>query len=209
MLPDKIIYLIRHGETDLNKQGIVQGRGIDADLNAMGRRQAQAFFDRYKNIPFSKIYVSALKRTQQTVQPFIDLGIPFEKLADLDELSWGRLEGQPNNEEVRKIFKDLANKWEAGHYADKVKGGESPEDVDNRLKNAMAHILAHTEEKTILICMHGRAMRILLCQLTNTPLSKMLMFPHGNTALYTLELRNQKFSIREFNNTDHLEKRPE
>jgi bisphosphoglycerate-dependent phosphoglycerate mutase len=43
MHPIKDIYLIRHGETDYNRLGVVQGSGIDADLNDLGRRQAQAF----------------------------------------------------------------------------------------------------------------------------------------------------------------------
>jgi broad specificity phosphatase PhoE len=45
---DKELYIIRHGETDLNKQGIVQGRGINSDLNDTGRAQAAAFFKMYK-----------------------------------------------------------------------------------------------------------------------------------------------------------------
>ena len=41
----KDIYLIRHGETDYNRMGVVQGSGIDADLNELGNRQAQAFLN--------------------------------------------------------------------------------------------------------------------------------------------------------------------
>ena len=89
----KILYIVRHGQTDLNKQGIVQGRGRDTDLNEEGRAQANLFFQAYKYVPFDKIYISKLKRTQQSIQQFIDLGIPFEKLEGLDELGWGELEG--------------------------------------------------------------------------------------------------------------------
>jgi broad specificity phosphatase PhoE len=39
------------------------------------------FLNKYKTIPFDKIYVSNLKRTLQTIQPFIELEIPFQKLA--------------------------------------------------------------------------------------------------------------------------------
>ena len=74
----KKIYLIRHGETKYNKLGIVQGSGVDSDLNETGIEQANAFFEHYKNISFDKIYTSKLKRSQQSVQQFIDLGIPYE-----------------------------------------------------------------------------------------------------------------------------------
>ena len=40
----KEIYIIRHGETELNRLGIVQGRGVDSDLNDTGRAQAEAFY---------------------------------------------------------------------------------------------------------------------------------------------------------------------
>jgi bisphosphoglycerate-dependent phosphoglycerate mutase len=72
---DKEFYIIRHGETDLNKQGIIQGRGIDSDLNDTGRAQAAAFYAMYKDLTFDKVYTSALKRTHQTVKGFIDAGL--------------------------------------------------------------------------------------------------------------------------------------
>lgn len=62
----------------------------------------------------------------------------------------------------------------------------------------------YTDEKLVLVCMHGRAMRLLLCLLANKPLSEMGDFPHLNTTLYKVELTGDKFSIVEFNNTDHL-----
>ncbi len=68
----KDIYLIRHGETDYNRMRVVQGSGIDADLNELGKRQAQAFFEHYQNLALDKIYTSALRRTHQSVKGFID-----------------------------------------------------------------------------------------------------------------------------------------
>src|SRR6201989_1015864 len=95
----KTLYVVRHGQTDLNKQGIVQGRGRDTDLNEEGRKQARQFFGAYKSVAFDMIYISELKRTQQSIQPFIDLGIPYQKLSGLDELAWGIYEGTPNTPE--------------------------------------------------------------------------------------------------------------
>ena len=89
----KKLYIIRHGETEYNKLGMVQGSGIDAPLNETGELQAEAFYQAYHHIPFQKIYTSNLGRTQQTVQKFIDQGIPYEALADMREISWGSQEG--------------------------------------------------------------------------------------------------------------------
>jgi broad specificity phosphatase PhoE len=201
----KEIYIIRHGETELNRLGIVQGRGVNSDLNDTGRSQALAFYNYYKDIKFDKIYTSKLKRTHQTVQHFLDSGLPWEQLEGLDELAWGIWEGKPNTEEARAAFKEIVEKWQGGNYEAKFEGGESPNEVMFRLEEALNVIKSKTDEKRVLVCMHGRAMRLLLCLLLKKPLSEMADFPHQNTTLYKLNLDNDgHFTVVDFNNTDHL-----
>lgn len=200
----KEIYIIRHGETDLNKLGIVQGRGIDSDLNETGQAQAEAFFKYYSTIKFDKIYTSSLKRTHQTVNGFIELGIPWQQLKGFDELAWGLWEGQPSSSESISAFRELMENWQASNYDAKFEGGESPNEVQLRLQEAMQIVQSNITEDCILICMHGRAMRLLLCLLLGKALSEMGDFPHQNTTLYKLNYINGKFVVVDFNNTDHL-----
>ncbi|GAA4913641.1 histidine phosphatase family protein [Mucilaginibacter defluvii] len=200
----KTLYIVRHGQTDLNKQGIVQGRGMNTDLNDEGRAQAALFYEAYKQVPFDKIYISELKRTQQSIQKFIDLDIPFEKLAGLDELAWGRLEGQTSTPENKAAFLDLMRNWLDGNLDAKIEGGESPNEVKLRQQEAIKVILSHPEEKNVLVCMHGRAMRLLMCLLTERPLTEMDSFPHQNLVLYKVTYDGQKFEIVDFNNSLHL-----
>lgn len=200
----KTLYIVRHGQTELNKQGIVQGRGMNTDLNDEGRKQAGLFFNAYKDVPFDKIYISELKRTQQSIQQFIDLGIPYEKLAGLDELAWGVLEGSPSTQESKSAFLKIIRDWVSGNLDSAFEGGESPNQVLKRQKEAMEVIMSHPEEKTVLICMHGRAMRLLLCLLTEQPLTEMETFPHQNLVLYKVTYDGAKFHIAEFNNAQHL-----
>ncbi|SEB15369.1 histidine phosphatase family protein [Pedobacter hartonius] len=201
---DKELYIIRHGETDLNKQGIIQGRGIDSDLNNTGREQAAAFYAMYKDVPFDKVYTSALKRTQQTVQQYIDAGLPWEKHPELDELAWGEWEGTQTSEHAIGAFKDMTEKWQGGDYDAHFAGGESPNDVALRLKVIIEIIKSRSDEKLILVCMHGRALRLLLCLFSGKPMSAMYDFPHQNTGLYKVTLTGDTFTITDENNTDHL-----
>ncbi|HVV54946.1 MAG TPA: histidine phosphatase family protein [Mucilaginibacter sp.] len=200
----KTMYIVRHGQTELNKLGIVQGRGRDTDLNDEGRRQAGQFFAAYRHIPFDKIYISTLKRTQQSIQRFIDLGIPYEKLSGLDELAWGVLEGQPSTPANKAAFLKLIRQWLDGKLDSKFEGGESPNEVKARQLEALDVIMGHPEETTVLICMHGRAMRLFMCVLLGKPLTEMESFPHQNLVLYKVTWDGIKYEIADFNNALHL-----
>ncbi|MGN6397025.1 MAG: histidine phosphatase family protein [Mucilaginibacter sp.] len=201
---NKTLYIVRHGQTELNKRGIVQGRGMDTDLNDEGRKQAGQFFEAYKNVKFDKIYISSLKRTRQSIQQFIDLGIPYEKLSGLDELAWGIHEGQEATEENKAAFLHLMRDWMDGDLDAKFEGGESPNEVKARQQEALNIIMSRPEEETVLICMHGRALRLILCLLTERPLTEMDNFPHQNLVLYKVYYNGEKFEIIDFNNAGHL-----
>jgi len=205
-LKQKTIYLIRHGETDFNRRGVVQGSGVDSDLNAMGRAQAAAFFQAYQHIPFTKIYISTLKRTYQSVELFLETGIPHERLAGLNEISWGSREGKTPNTFDNEYYRDLIGNWNAGNTGMPTEDGESPEQVMQRQKPAIEHILSRPDENPVLVAMHGRAMRILLAWLMEQPLSTMDQFEHSNLCLYVLNYsyETQRFSIEVSNDSTHL-----
>jgi len=200
----KKIYIIRHGQTDFNLKGIVQGSGVDSSLNAKGIAQAQAFFQMYQHVEFDKIYTSALKRTSQSVDPFIAKGLPHEKLAGLNEISWGTKEGQRITPQEDAYYHWMLNQWQLGNTHERIEGGESPDDVFKRQESALDHIMSQKDEHTVLVCMHGRAMRILLCRILNYPLRSMDMFEHENLCLYMLEFTGSMFVVKMYNDTAHL-----
>ena len=202
----KIIYLIRHGETDFNRKGAVQGRGIDAGLNETGRKQARAFYEKYRHIPFQRVYISSLKRTYQTALGFIEAGIPFERFEGLDEISWGKAEGVTLEENGYEIFNALLERWRNGETFAAMEAGESPEEVAARQSEVIREILARKEEELVLLTMHGRAMRILLSSILGYPLHEMDRFEHTNTCLYILEYDYERgrFELILSNDISHI-----
>ncbi|MBX2966292.1 MAG: histidine phosphatase family protein [Cyclobacteriaceae bacterium] len=200
----KKIYIVRHGQTDFNLRGIVQGSGVDSSLNDLGRAQTRAFFEAYRTVPFDKVYTSVLKRTIESARSFIDAGLPHESLAGLNEISWGKKEGQPITPEEDAYYHYMLAEWRKGETQLRIEGGESPQDVVNRMQPAIEHIMKQPDEKTVLIYMHGRAIRILLCQLLNYPLRSMDMFEHENACLYVLNYSGSMFSVERHNDTAHL-----
>ncbi|MGC3946668.1 MAG: histidine phosphatase family protein [Chryseolinea sp.] len=203
-MTSKKIYVVRHGQTDFNLQNIVQGSGVDSDLNDRGREQAAAFYKAYHQVPFDKIYTSALKRTRQSVQSFIDQGLPVESLAGLNEISWGTKEGYRITPDEDEYYHHMLREWQAGDTSLRIEGGESPDDVVKRMQPAVDHILSRPDEKTVLVCMHGRAIRILLCMLLRYPLRCMDTFDHQNLCLYLLDYNGSFFTLDRYNDTTHL-----
>jgi broad specificity phosphatase PhoE len=203
-LDSKKIYIVRHGQTDFNLRNIVQGSGVDSSLNERGIAQAKAFFEHYKHVPFDKVYTSTLKRTTETVQSFLDLGIPSESFAGLNEISWGNKEGFKITPEEDQYYHYMLKQWQIGNTSLKIEEGESPDDVVRRMKPVVKYIMGRTDEKTVLICMHGRAIRILLCILLDYPLKSMDMFEHENLCLYLLDYTAGTFSIELHNDVSHL-----
>ena len=100
------LYLARHGETDWNAQGLIQGQ-TDIPLNETGRAQARALGEllRNQNLRFDAVYASPLSRTKRTAE----LAVPNVQIildARLGERSLGELEGQPLSR-LRELEGDL------------------------------------------------------------------------------------------------------
>lgn len=201
---EKEIYIIRHGQTDLNAQGIVQGKGVDAPLNELGQKQAQAFYEAYKHVPFDALYSSTLLRAKQTIEPFKHKGLPHIVDGDLDEIGWGDAEGKANFTDHSDLFANLTAAWKSGNTAEALPGGESPDAMQVRQLRFIEKLKAAPYNK-ILIATHGRYIRGLMCTLTNQGLCNMDNFDHTNLCLYKVNLlSNGSFEIEQHNSQGHL-----
>ena len=200
-MSSKKIYIVRHGQTDYNLKHVVQGGGIDSCLNQNGVNQAHAFYESNNHIKFDKVYYTGLKRTKQSVAKFLNDGIPHEAVPDLNEISWGKYEGVPMDHSENEYYLNMISRWSQGDLDHCIERGESPNIAAKRLKRGIEHVLKQ-EDKTILICMHGRAMRILLCILFSYDLKYMDLFEHQNLCCYQLTQLGQKnFRLDSFTTT--------
>ena len=198
----KTIHIIRHGQTEFNKLRIIQGSGVDSDLNERGRQQGQLFYEKYKEHPFEVVLTSTLKRTHQTVRPFIESGLPWEQFHEIVEMNWGVHEGKSGNEDMRKDYERVIL---SGNFDERIEEGESINEMAERLQKFIDHLPTRVEQN-ILVCIHGRAMRCLICLLEQKELKEMESYPHSNTGLYLVEYSTEGFLVIEKNNTEHLKK---
>jgi phosphoserine phosphatase len=199
------IYIIRHGETEMNRLGIVQGSGVDSDLNDVGRQQAQLFHEYYKDVHFDAILTSKLKRTHQTVAPFLEKGIVWEQFAELNEISWGTHEGKAPDPNNRQAFDNLMKAWNSGNYDARIEGGESARELADRLQIVVAHFgNLKVVKRNVLVCTHGRTLSCLVALLHNVSLHEMRNHKHQNTCLYKFHYLDGEFVMELENDVRHL-----
>lgn len=158
----KIVYLFRHGETDLNKNRIIQGSDIDSSLNENGVAQAKELAEKLVNSGIEYIYSSPLTRAFSTAE-FVakKLDISIEKLSDLREISFGKFSSMSivdiDKELGENFYKNFSKTTAYDNFV--FKDGESKVTVRNRFMNCVENILADTKYSTIGIASHGIALK--------------------------------------------------
>ncbi len=199
------IYIARHGETEYNRQGKMQGRGIDIPLNRTGRLQARAISEVLQDKSLDYIFSSSLMRSVETAEIIAwTLRMKYRSYPELDEMDFGRFEGKPSNE-IEKDLDKVHQTWQNGDTDYVIEGGESPSMVLDRVMSRMDNILEEHAGSTILFILHGRLIRILLSNWLGYPLSDMHRIEHSNGALYHLKKNDDSFEVGYLHKTDHLE----
>jgi probable phosphoglycerate mutase len=203
----QLLYLLRHGQTDFNLLDKVQGSGHDTPLNETGRSQALAFHRHYAGEPFDAFYCSMLQRSRQTLEPFVSdpfyKDIPLHARSGLNEFNWGVFEGH-SFDEFDTVYRQLVEDWKEGKEDAAPPGGDSPAMVAARMQPVVDELRQSSCQRP-LICLHGRALRLLLCLLTGKPSSSMEDFDHSNLCLYTMLQKGDFYDVVQANDTNHLE----
>lgn len=163
MILKKSFYYLRHGKTDWNEQGLMQGQA-DIPLNAIGLEQAYEAQHYFENIKIDRICHSPLSRAKQTAEIINEkLQVPLISIEQLKEIYLGELEGQSRSSYFG-VSKDTAKEkswmhdWKEGNVqADKM---EAYIDYKNRIITGINQALSYGENT--LIVGHGMVHRTLL-----------------------------------------------
>lgn len=205
LLEMKEIYLIRHGETEYNRKGIIQGCGVDMPLNHRGVLQADAFYNYYKEINFDVVVHSNLIRSKQTILPFLnDQDLPSIELREIREISWGAYEGKTYTPELRADYATMLKDWSGGKLDSCLAGGESAAELFERVEIGIQTILSLDAQK-ILVCSHGRTIRAMMCAFQKLDPSHMENYEHSNTGLFLMHHVDSKIKVLTNNDTTHLQ----
>ena len=193
------LFLVRHGQTDLNKVRRYQGR-IDVPLNETGIGQAQKLALRLSCERFDKIYASPLSRAQQTAG-IIHNGftVDITILDELVEMDFGSLEGK-TYKEIFEIFPD----WNPAVFDFTFAGGENLDDMAVRMRSFVDMLKKLDECSNILVVTHSGCLRIILCLLLDIDINKWWQFKIDVASLTVVDNVTQGAVLTLLNDTSHL-----
>jgi len=202
------IILVRHGETDWNKQGRFQGQ-IDIPLNKNGKSQAKAASEFLKTNILQKAFSSSLSRPKETAQIILNEhpGIEISLKDNLKEISHGKWEGKLESE-IEADWPDLLKTWKI--FPDKVQmpDGETIKEVSTRSITGWIEICKTLKnDETALVVAHDAVNKTILCHLLGLTPSEIWMIKQGNGGITVIDLsekEGQPDQITCLNITSHL-----
>ena len=198
------IFLIRHGETEWNKQKRLQGH-TDVKLSPEGIRQAKLLAE---NAPFKhvdEIYSSDLSRAFDTAKILaVKFNImPVKPTPELRETNFGEWEGRAISElinESPKAFGKFFTDPERCHPPQ----GETFLECQARVMIVIRDIITNHDNQNVIVVSHGAVIRLIICAALDIPIHKMWAISQSNMAVNILRVDDGEFTVELMNSTEHL-----
>lgn len=201
-------FLVRHGETEWNAQGRIQGQS-DPSLNAAGERQARRLGLRLASVPFAESRCSDLRRCSETAAGIL-LGrndVRLKEMPELREKNFGAWEGLTFRE-VETGYPDLYRHWLTARDPSLAPpGGESDLQLYSRAQTVVDRL---RETRTgssgnLLVVTHGGMLRALIACLLGLQTQKMWTFRFANAGLSVVSVFEDGSAVVDLlNDTSHL-----
>ena len=195
--------LVRHGQTQWNREERFRGRA-DLPLNETGARQAEAVAWSLKAWPVSAIYHSPLKRALETASIIAGaLALPsvnLDALIDIDFGSWTGLSDQ----EAATQDGALWHTWLESPQKVRFPGGESLDDVRQRVVAAVEELAVRHDRQTVILVSHNVVCRVLMCAMLGLDNSRFWQVKQDVCTLNIFELRDSLPTVSLLNDTCHL-----
>lgn len=182
-----LIRLARHGESEGNFAGSLQGSRFDTPLSARGRRQAEALAIRLAEEGVDAVWSSPMERARETASIVAaPHGLSLSVDADLVEFDWGVWSGRPFDGALEQEVSSVRARWRSGETDLAPAGGESPESAALRAGRFLDRLRA-SGARAPLVVAHGRFNRILMALLLGRPLARMDEIRQRNGSLSVFE----------------------
>ena len=199
------ILALRHGETDWNVEGRIQG-STDITLNEHGRWQAQQLAQALADEPIAAIYSSALRRASDTAAAIAEaLDLTPRLHAGLRERAFGAFEGQTFTEvEVR--WPEHAQRWRQRDPHWTPPEGESLMQLRQRVANAVDELAALHVGECVALVAHGGVLDALYRLATGQPVETPRSWELGNASINRLLWTPRGLTLVGWGDRSHLDR---
>ena len=198
------IYIIRHGQTDWNVEGKIQGRQ-DIPLNAAGKMQAQALAKGMENRPITAIYSSPQLRAMETAQAIAAAqNVPIHTLPQLVEIGYGNWEGR-RAEDILTTDRELYESWWQHPATVAPPGGETLNQVDSRCQEAWNIIRRDIEGDTAVVAHGGTLAHFIVHLVKGQPEAKEIVVSNVSITTIDYDPGTNTCRLVELNDCRHLD----
>ncbi len=195
----KIMYMMRHGETLFNKRRKIQG-WCDSPLTELGVRQAlgaRAYFEE-NGIEFTHLYSSSLQRCCDTLE-YVTGKEEYRRDKDLREMNFGTYEGESEDLNPPSHIKET--------YFSNF-GGETRDQVKERLSRACTKIMEREDHNQVLVVSHaGACYHFMRNYVDEKECNKQLKLGFSNCTIFKYEYENNNFTLVDVIRTKPVEEK--
>ena len=197
------LYLLRHGQTEWNIEGKIQGK-TDIPLNETGLRQARCLAEGMREREISAVYSSPLLRAAQTAEILAEeKGLSVSVLPELREVDFGLWEGRSWTEVDAEFHEDF-RRWEENPAEYMPTGGESRESCRERCRAAMEQILAGTVTDAAIVAHGGILAHVADYLLRNQKEKEEIIVKNASISIIEYDRSTEKGRLLLLNDTAHL-----
>jgi len=199
------LILIRHGETEWNKQRRIQGCRSDTRLSPKGLEEADRLAAALCKDRIDAIYSSPMKRAAETAQIIADAGkMKVELFNELREIDAGALDGLFERE-LTGTYEAAWKGLRGGNPSTPLPGGESLQDLQKRTSWAVDRMLEKHIDGTVAVVAHLLVNLVVTCQVLGIDLGQVARLRQAPASITILEMTTQGNSLLLFNDTCHLQ----
>ena len=198
-------YLIRHGETQWNKEGKYQGM-TDIALSETGLAQADLLGKRFRHLPLDAIYVSPLQRAMKTAEAIAkETGVPLQTDEHFREIHFGEWEGKTISQ-LQQEYGESYQKFFDNPFLHPFPGEGSFDKVMERSVAGFDALLEKHKGEHVAIVSHGGLLRVMLVGILGMDLTFYRKTWLTNTAITVVDvMADGKRILMTLNDKAHLE----
>ncbi|MFP3975047.1 MAG: histidine phosphatase family protein [Chloroflexota bacterium] len=199
------IFLIRHGQTQWNREGQGRFRGrADIPLDDTGISQAHATAKKLAGCNAVAVYSSPLSRALMTAQSIADqLSLTVTPVNGLIDIDYGNWQGLSTEEALRED-KDLHQLWVERPHEVIFPGGEGLKDVRDRVSSFIDWLTAKHPEQTVILVSHVVVCKVFICVVLGLDTSHFWQIGQHVCGINDIGMRNGEFVLKSLNDTCHL-----